>query len=601
MAEEPQTVTGQGDPIELGEEFTEEGGFTWELWQEQDPMLRAALYVSLLDVALLAPEALEEGDLQLLMTGLVHDTGATSAWKEAFDGVLTPDGKNIGTALDLKTLEETVIWPGRDDTGPLGESPGAFRGSEYSREYHRNPPARIDMYEAEAWARRNKPYTGFLEGSVKAAIMIWGPGKVAKGLGLGAKWVGVLGGSSKAGLGTHLFKAGAFLANKLKLSDRARRGATAITGGAFGIGLGGFLLSATQAVADPESSLQLGMAVEDFQALMGSVSPAPMPRPPFTSPDNQFNPIGSTITTGQSAAGGGVPGGGVPGSSTIPPGTSDLEDELALSEQDPWIGYENPVSYLAQDETGAGFIDWPYPMKPIDPTYMGDGPEAGDLQPVPFRYRSSDIKRTLADMSPGQIIAFQVQAVNAGLIDGDFMIKNKRTLMEEQALTVLMHNANSNGTEWQTELNTMEQAFQSKPKPSEGRTFVRNAYLEPDYATLAQYAKTSIRQRLGREINDWELSMLADEMKGLNRMEFDAGEEQRLETWRAEGRAMDDETNISEPADVQAVDSGARFQEFFDSKFGAEATRREGLAETHSKSGQLMSGIQRMADMMGGG
>jgi hypothetical protein len=550
-----------------------------------------------------------EGDLMLLVTGVRWDDEATQAWAEKFDGVLHPEtNQDLGKILDKGWVSrETYLRKGET----AADRPWAWPEESY---------ARWSMAHFES-SKHGPPEKGLALQALEWGAILFGPGLAASGIKNAPSWLlKITGAGSKAGLASNLATAYQLSRSALMKAGFSRATATQITRGAAGLGGTGLLASSIQAVLDPESTLQLGMPVEQFMAMLEWTEATPIPMAPMASSQPAFDPVGSVITnrpgSAAGAPGAGVSGGGVPGGSDVP-GYTDLETELALAEQDPWIGYEDPFPYITQDpnDPGQGFIDWPYPMRAIDPTFMGDGPEAGDLQAVPFRYKTSDVKRVLGDMSPGAIIAFQAQAVNAGLIDGDFVIQNRRTMMEEEALAVLMHNANGNGTTWQSELNTMEQVFQAKPKPSETRgPFVAQSYLEPDYATLAQYAKSTIRNRLGREINDWELSMLADEMKMLNRMEFDAAEEQRLETWRAEGRAMDDELTISEPGramddeltisepePVQAVDSTARFSEFFETKFGAEQLRREGLAETQSKTAGLMAGIQRMADMMGGG
>lgn len=279
----------------------------------------------------------------------------------------------------------------------------------------------------------------------------------------------------------------------------------------------------------------------------------------------------------------------------IPPGLTADEQLAALNQSNPFVGIEYP-GYTARVQGASGAVPESNQADP-DPVEYRVGP----------RYRMTDVEQTLGNMTPGQLLDFQERAIAAGLIDPESTARGGRFSLGTpdnhtlSAMNTVMGNANRMGQNWGATLRDMVERAAEQPKPSESRgPFVRRSYPTPDYATLSQVAKAAVSQRLGREINDWEMALLADQQKTLHRQEFDTQEATRLAEWRAQGRAMDAERRIATPKPTQQVDASARFSQFFDEKFANELDRAEDTDRVARKSGALFAGLDNASRLIGG-
>jgi hypothetical protein len=539
--------------------ISSDGSWNWDRWtQGEDALLRADIYVGIIAAIMSQPSVVPDPLYWLVAKGFNNDTEAIEAWEEA----------NPGFDMDLtKTLNEMrqLAPEGADifqQAIERGDSPGG------------EPIWDIASFMVIL--------TGFAGGA-----------GLAGGGGGGAIATSVLTRSSVPAVKAALTTMGRPLA-----VAAAAIGEGSIAGyplvdvfrgllAAEGIRVSGTVTAAlAQALADPEAVFQ----AEQIQAT-GS----------HLAQNLVFGQLAPAIR-GMFGMEGGSPG--VPSGPLAAVTTPFIDSETGLLD----------FSRVPTVAEAAAFDDPPIGV-PVgyEATRTLPGPDPTTGQPglgtfkVPAQYMESDWAFTYGNWTPGQIIDFQTRAIKAGVLDPQAKIGGARyiegNIGEEtkQALAVVMDQANTSGWSWNEQLDRMVLMRQEDPAASERRgPFVRSAYMEPDYATLAQTAKTAIRSRLGRDINDWELALLSDKMKQLSRAEFDAAEAQRLETWEAEGRAMDLEERISTPEPVQGVDSGARFAEFFESKFGTELDRAETTRTVAQKTSSLMGGIQRMADMMGG-
>ncbi len=534
---------------------SEDGSIDWNGWKSGvDPDIRAAYYFGFLAEFENDSSSLDDWMLHLMFLGIEHDSGAQKAWAENFGDDLLPDGRRVA---DTITPQGFGQW--------MREERDAGRTHDTRDLWGK---AQLDAPGASwAWIP-------------DAALALVGPGKFFKAAGFTGKIGAAFGAKGiKASGPASLLKLSGKVASKIPGSSFIANNWRTVAGVSASAGALGTVAAFIQAQMAPEDVLQLD-AETRAQYAEGALAGAPVnPLDPAN-----LGPLGTPaapLPNGQPGAGSFGDNGEIP--------TYVLTDEglaRARQEDNPYIGFEDPDNW--QDY----------------PTIQGPASYGEDSQPVkvPFRYQESNVTKTIQDFTQGQLMDFQRRAVKAGLIDADTAASTlgMRDNSVYTAMYTVMGNSNRDGREWTHTLNLMAALAGNRKKPSQMRTpFTRQAYASPDYATLAQRAKTSLRQYMGRDINDWELKLLTDKMRGLDRQEFDANESQRLETWRAEGRALDNEQRISRPKDVQQVDANARFNEFFQEKFAGEIDRAETTDRVASKTGALMAGLNRASGLIG--
>jgi hypothetical protein len=136
------------------------------------------------------------------------------------------------------------------------------------------------------------------------------------------------------------------------------------------------------------------------------------------------------------------------------------------------------------------------------------------------------------------------------------------------------------------------------------RGLVIQPYVPPDYATLAQAAKQEVSRKLGRQINDWELSILTGEMGGDYREAYDNNVEMERAIWEAEGRAeagigFDGPEVVVGSTGATQVDPQARLQQRFDARFEDEMDERERSEQSAAATSNLFGGLSRLSGMVG--
>lgn len=132
--------------------------------------------------------------------------------------------------------------------------------------------------------------------------------------------------------------------------------------------------------------------------------------------------------------------------------------------------------------------------------------------------------------------------------------------------------------------------------PDSGPSFQAPPYVAPDYSTLAQTVKSTMRDSLGRDPEEWEIDLLADSLRESHREAYDA----QVRRARATFGGGDFSGRVIEGAEVE-VDPAARFAEKFEELYGPELERRERVQATSEGIGRLMRSVTGMDNLIRGG
>lgn len=216
-------------------------------------------------------------------------------------------------------------------------------------------------------------------------------------------------------------------------------------------------------------------------------------------------------------------------------------------------------------------------------------------------YRESDVQRMLAQLDPGEIAALQLRLADAGFFDKNSVVLGTADLQVEDAFSKVLGQANFDGIPWEVTLDNMvkgyQEALRQQTKPK--RTLFRSR-LVPDYAMLSQTAKDAVTSKLGRKPNDWEVELLADELRAGYRAKADEEYRYQYAQWEAQGRAEeygDDE--VVDLGTFTEVDPMARMQEKFDEQFAPEMEAIDRWNQVQGSMGNLMGGLNRISNLMG--
>lgn len=286
------------------------------------------------------------------------------------------------------------------------------------------------------------------------------------------------------------------------------------------------------------------------------------------------------------------------------PEEEEPTDWLAVqNQQDPFLGPVGPdyrrSSYGADPEMNNQADEWARMGVPYSVT------EAQRKHGTPT-YRTSDPNKEMMNMTGNDLIQFQQDAIDAGLIDPENSTSGyfRFGQLDGQtfgAMETAMAQANVNGENqtWQDALDGMivnREAYMEKfgdGSEAPATWTPPRAYFAPDYASISQTVKATFGQQLGREPNGWEMELLADQFRSDHRAQYDAEMAGSRAAFEANGRAQ--ESGIIEtPADQQAIDPVARMQESFDTTFSDELDAKSRWADVKSKSRNLFGSLNKL-------
>ncbi len=203
-----------------------------------------------------------------------------------------------------------------------------------------------------------------------------------------------------------------------------------------------------------------------------------------------------------------------------------------------------------------------------DDTYMGPyGP--GDIDPQfatgGITYISGQGAQYWNGFSPEMRKRFETQMVNAGLLSEGNYEPGVSSIIQQQAWEKVLGFANYYGVSQRDALDGLERqgiAF-GVGRGGGGGAARRTVTTIPDYETLAQNAKSMLQRTLGREINDWEVSLTADEMQ----KQFRKQSQQQLSA------------SLAGSGEFEITDPGATTQAFINDQYSNELDRLTSVGE----------------------
>jgi len=229
----------------------------------------------------------------------------------------------------------------------------------------------------------------------------------------------------------------------------------------------------------------------------------------------------------------------------------------------------------------------------------------GDIKQDIPQYTINDPMRILNRMNPAELVALQQEFVNAGYIDEETALTGDRTFLIP-TFTQLVTSADYNRVDWEYQLDrdieTYEQWKLDNPEEEElswrqRNPFVAPVYLAPDYATLAQAAKETVRGELGREVTGAEMNLLTGFLGNASKEQWQANEyNTQLANWEATARAQETHTDQA-AGTVQGYDAAARYEEMFEERFEGELEHRERVDDVNRKEGNLFGSIDTISRM----
>jgi len=205
------------------------------------------------------------------------------------------------------------------------------------------------------------------------------------------------------------------------------------------------------------------------------------------------------------------------------------------------------------------------------------------------KYAAGDEVKLFWGKSPEYVASIQQL-----LIEGNILKENEVTHMgewgmaEESVIRNQMIAADERGLSIQQWLEHVAE----NPLPDGGNQtgFVTPVRQVPDYATLSQDVKATMRARLGREPEPYEMGDLVRQMESDHYADYQQQTEGARMEWEARQRAIETGETQS-TGTIQNVDPFARFKETFDKKYQPEIDRNQEVDESRFNVGSLMSNL----------
>lgn len=234
------------------------------------------------------------------------------------------------------------------------------------------------------------------------------------------------------------------------------------------------------------------------------------------------------------------------------------------------------------------------------PGDIGMGGPGSFVRPVEPRYFEGD-EFSPAGLDPAQITQIQQRLVDAGLMEPDTYWAGFWDSQTAGAYKQALGMANQSGLDVDKALEELartlpESIKEQRAQAEAAKVFQEPPFVEPDYATLAQDAKSYFRSRVGRDPTEAEMAEWTGVMSNLYRQDFEA----EVAEMRAQFEAAQDPTKTAEPTTIQGVDPVARFRQMFDQRFGSEINRLESLDDVRANASNVFASLRTMSSLIGG-
>lgn len=257
------------------------------------------------------------------------------------------------------------------------------------------------------------------------------------------------------------------------------------------------------------------------------------------------------------------------------------------------------------DEQSRSTITNPY-QEP-SPWEVTGLPGGSNTQTYTPQYDNNYARRTMGNMTAGQLAALELQLYQAGYLSNEPGSPLNRQTDIIRGFDHLITNADTGRNDWEDQLDADMVEYQkyladeearalAEQKPDPG--FVVPAYKKPDYATLAQHVKATMRDQLSRQPTESEMTMLSGYLEQQYRREWQANEvDVERDDWTRRGRA--EETGQDQGGTtVPQVDSLARFDEYFTERYDGELSHRKRVDQSEERTQNLFSSFDMLARNM---
>ena len=221
-----------------------------------------------------------------------------------------------------------------------------------------------------------------------------------------------------------------------------------------------------------------------------------------------------------------------------------------------------------------------------------------------------------ATKGPAYQTFVQQALVDGGLLREADMVDGVWTVDAARAMEIAMFESNATGgsQSWVDILEDrkigVEAAAARRPGPGggaarsplEGRVLVIPPFEEPDYDSLTQEVKRSFRTQLNRDPVAWELALLADNLNGNYRSQYDAQVVGLKAEFEAGNRAiLRGGPTVEGTASIESVDPLSRLLEEIEERYAAELELGESRIDKRNDVSNVFSILTQTQRILSGG
>lgn len=222
------------------------------------------------------------------------------------------------------------------------------------------------------------------------------------------------------------------------------------------------------------------------------------------------------------------------------------------------------------------------------------------------QYDNDYARRTIGNMNAGQIAALEVALWQAGYLSKEPGSPQNRSTDLIRAFDGLITEADTGRNDWEDQLEADMVEYQKFLADEEARDlanqaetirpgFVVPAYKKPDYATLAQHVKATVRDQLERQPTESELSMLSGYLEQQYRNAWQSNEvDVGRDDWTRRGRAAETGAEQAAPT-IDNVDPVARFDKFFGDRYEGELDHRQRVDQSEERTKNLFGSFDMLS------
>ncbi len=304
---------------------------------------------------------------------------------------------------------------------------------------------------------------------------------------------------------------------------------------------------------------------------------------------------------------------------TVP--DEEEEDEPTFSKYlfPDWAPGIDPAYHLESVVGRDDYSPWPYATREDVIQYLGPNREDFFMKDInyseedkaywrnqfaqPGGYLSGEEVLIWSQLTPDKRASVERQMVFADLLDaGGFDPGSVGFTQLEQFRDVLAY-GNFLGVGWNVALTRMgvEAKFRrdNEPAPPRGSGAVRASFsvpaslrTVPDYESAEQETRNLLRNRLGRDPEDWELGVLADNILGHYR-------NANTEKIKAARAAFDQaQRGISGDMEIEVPNPQLRTEAFIEDRYSAEIDRTTQVRDTSVTNRLMLEAVTRGAGMV---